>query len=614
MKNLKFNNFLIAPSNTPCELVKDNLITWIDLVQLKSNESEIVATRCFESVLNKVESIVGGEFHNGSSACSLIPLQPQSPISEEDLVEDHRLVNWKKWLEIRKKDCKKISKSVYRRKDELLLNSNPNDFRKILNRKEVLKKSKLNKLLMVGADTSFWTIPPQSRKGLFSTLPKSVRSPNPEIVYTQTPDLILKEQNIPKETKTSQKRFLDSEYLILQTNTLYEEIQSVEKCIPQMDNLVLRGNNSGGGDELKDHLIIRDKVVSSNVSQQSLKLEELQIVMINNQELNVKCLEATIVPLELVFDASKFKQQQQFINMKNKGEIAINMIWERASEDSDEFLKQFPISRQSKSFFFNKNVFRIIPDEVIDFPIYFYPNDVGVFSEKWVLKCNPPFNKSTCIFLNVFGCCKQDINISQELQKLQTMITKKAALQNVDQIIKDSIYYSVPECVLRPNLLYSNFEKETFLKKNPRYYYDAENIEKIRILYDEVVGDGSEWNLDIQELYELILKMKNSEKMKTFYEKFMNYVKELKVERFKCNTKSEAAKKQSMSLNIFEAFIDTIDDQMTKNTQETSLDSRKSAKISKIVTTKKENGSSSENFVREKLTEVIDKMVNILEA
>ena len=611
MKNAEINSFLIAPSNTPCESVDVNLTSWIDLVKLKSKESEVVATRCVENVLCKVESFVGGECHDGSSACSLISLQPLSPIIEKDLQEDHRLVNWKKWLEIRKKECKKMSKSLYRSKDELLLNSNPNDCRKILKRKEVLQKSKLNKLSMVGADTSFWIVPPQTRKGLFSTLPKSVRCPQPEIVYTQTPDLILNEQNIPKVMETSQKCFLNSEYLIAQTKARRDEIKTVEKCIPQMDNLVLRGNTAGGGDEPIDHLISQSIILSAQVSVQSLELDEPQILLINNQELNVKCQEATLVPIEIIFHASKFEKQQQFINIKNTGGIAINMIWERKFDESDEFLKQFPISRPPKTFFFNKNVFRIIPDEVIDFPIYFYPNDVGVFSEKWVLKCDPPFNENTSISLNVFGCCKQNTNISKELQKLQSMITKKAGAQNVEQIIKDLIHYSVPECVLRPNLLFCDLEKESFLKRNPKYYYHPEVIENLRIIYEEIVGNGNEWNFDIQEFYDLILKIENCEKMKICYEKFMICVRELKVKRFECNSKSEAAKKQSMTLNIFEAFIDTIDEELSKKTQDVS---RKPSKMSKIVIMKNDSGKLRENFVREKLTDFIDNMVNILEA
>lgn len=613
MKNSKFNNFLIAPPNTPCKSEDDNLISWIDLVKLKSKESEVVATRCVENVLCKVESFVGGEFHDGSSACSLIPLQPESPIIEENFQEDNRLVNWKKWLEIRKKECKKMSKSLFRRKDELLLNSNPNGYRKMLNRKEVLQKSKLNKLLMVGADTSFWIVPPQSRNGLFSTLPKSVRCPQPEIVYTQTPDLILKEQNIPKVIETSQKSFLNSEYLIAQTKTRQHEIKTVEKCIPEMDNLVLRGNTVGGGDSSIVHLISQNKILSAQGSLQSLELEAPQILMINDQELNVKDQEAIFNPLELIFHASKFEKQQQFINIKNIGVIAINMIWERRSEDSEEFLKQFPISKPSKTFFFNKNVFRIIPDEVIDFPIYFYPNDVGVFSEKWVLKCNPPFDVNTSISMNVFGCCKQNTNISQDLQKLQSMITKKAGTQNVEQIIKDLIHYSVPECVIRSNLLFCNLEKESFLKKNPKYYYHAEVIENLRTLYEEIVGNENEWNFDIQEFYDMILKIENCEKMKMCYEKFITCVKELKVKRFECNSKSKAAKKQSMTLNIFEAFIDTIDEELTK-TKDVLDVSRKSSKMSKIVILKKENEKLRENFVREKLINLIDNMVNILEA
>lgn len=613
MKNSKFNNFSIAPPNTPCESEDDNLITWVDMVKLKSKESEEVATRCVENVLCKVESFVGGEFHNGSSACSLIPSQPESPIIEEDFQEDHRLVNWKKWLEIRKKECKKISKSLYRRKDELLLNSNPNDYRKILNRKEVLQKSKLNKLLMVGADTSFWIVPPQSRKGLFSTLPKSVRCPQPEIVYTQTPDLILKEQNIPTIIEKSQKSFLNSEYFLSQTKTRRDEIKTVEKCIPQMDKLVLRGNTAGGGDSLIVHVISQSEIPSAQESQQSLELEESQILIINNQELNVKYQQPAFDPLELMFHGSIFEKQQQLINIKNIGAIAINMIWERTSKDSEEFLRQFPISRPSKTFFFNKNVFRIIPDEVIDFPIYFYPNDVGVFSEKWVLKCDPPFDVNTSISLNVFGCCKQNTNISQELQKLQLMITKKAGTKNVEQLIKDLIHYSVPECVLRPNLLFCNLEKDSFLKKNPTYYYHAEVIENLRVLHEEIVGNENEWNFDIQEFYDTILKIENCEKMKMCYEKFTTCVKELKVKRFECNSKSEAAKKQSMTLNIFETFIDTIDEELTK-TQDVLDVSRKSSKMSKITILNNDKGKSRENFVREKLTELIGNMVIILEA
>lgn len=203
--------------------------SWHEMSKCEKREAEDAASNFLNDLLNDVDTITTGIVFEKSSSCSVIQLyQTKDEASEDDVNnhEDRRLVNWKRWLEIRERDSKKIARATLRHRKELLLNLNPNDYRKIIKKKEIAEKS-----IFEAGDLNFWKLPTKSRQGLYAT---NLKSQRPEIVYTQTPDAILNEQKLRKsEDKTTIK--------LLKLINGQRKIKSIESHQPRMEKLALTG-------------------------------------------------------------------------------------------------------------------------------------------------------------------------------------------------------------------------------------------------------------------------------------------------------------------------------------------------------------------------------------
>lgn len=207
--------------------------SWHNKSECKKREAKNVASKFLSGLLNDVNTITTGVVYEKSS-CSVIPIF--MPAEKEEEIEDHRLVNWKKWLEIRERDSKKIARATLRHRKELLLNLNPNDCRKIFKHKEIIEKA-----IFDAGDLNFWKMPVKSREGLYVTAPKSqaTNCERPEIVYTQTPDALLNEQKIKKEEEKSTLKILKN--IEMRKKEKLIKTESFEKYQPRMEKLALTG-------------------------------------------------------------------------------------------------------------------------------------------------------------------------------------------------------------------------------------------------------------------------------------------------------------------------------------------------------------------------------------
>lgn len=395
---------------TSCNDSNVNFITWGEVDE--ANQAKVVADKCVNEVLKSVESFVSGDFHQKSS-CSITPLSPKTK-KEPHLTEDHRLVNWKRWIKIREKQSDKIRKFTLRRPPQMLLNLNPNDQRSIFSQNEILEKSAAG-----FGTTNFWKLPEKSRKDLHLTLPLSERVKRSEISYTQTPDLILKEQHIAR-TKSP-----------INTLKMIQEKVDQEICItqPSLKHLALKGNVFGDGLE---HLHRKSKKDSIRLSWKPEKLEETesksQILVVNGMKIESSFPDVNI-HVDIAFERFKMQRQTKTLHLQNLGMIAIDLSFKKASIDVD-------LSELTHSFFFKKSAFRIVPGGSLEIPFHYYPVETGVHSEKWILNCEPIFSSECQIFLCLFGNCKQKFNNDEVMNELTTSIERKIEKVNVDQLIK----------------------------------------------------------------------------------------------------------------------------------------------------------------------------------
>lgn len=117
---------------------------------------------------------------------------------------------------------------------------------------------------------------------------------------------------------------------------------------------------------------------------------------------------------DLVFDGFKLKRKTKSVCLENCGEIAINVTFKKIQDDADSAITMRP----PKLFFFNKNLSNHPWRSHRRF-VNFCPNQVGVFQEKLVLVCSPPFNQQCEICICLVGQCKKKYRNDDELMILK---------------------------------------------------------------------------------------------------------------------------------------------------------------------------------------------------
>lgn len=539
---LRSSKFTKAPSktllNSSCDGSSINLVTWKEVKESNHCEAEQVVEKCLSDFLRNFFGFVGGGYQ-GKSSCSIIPFT--SEVKDLKMIEDPRLVNWKRWLYIRDKESVKITNFTYRRRKDLLLNANPNDYRRILNRKATLDKS----ATCFGA-LNFWKLPEKSRKDLLVTLPKSEKvDSTPEIIYTQTPDLILKEQKILKNGSQSQALKLIEDKLE----------QQVKIFDPLMDHIALKGNVTGDGLKCCQESSKRlDSIQLSQNYEKFQKVERQQMLIVDGIKVSSDFPDKNVL-IDLVFKGVKIQRQTKFIRFENGGEIAINLTFKKAPDP------QFVRSRL-RSFFCNKSTFRVIPGDVLDFPLHFYPIKVGIFHEKWIVSCFPEFSSDCKICINLFGhCSKKHININ-DLMRIESEIDKKVAELAVEQAIKDLMTLTTRECKLQKRELFIDPQVTMFTKMNPKLFYQLVPVENLKQIYEKICEDKIDWNFDVDGLYKMIMEIVDPVKKKEIYEVFMENFNQLR--NFQPNPfgNDEKSTKFLMVRNVAEIFFENFDDIM----------------------------------------------------
>lgn len=550
-----------------------NLITWSEVGMSRSIEGHEVAESCVEKVLKNVEDFVGGKFYEKTS-CSVIPLKSKLVELEEEK-EDHRLANWKRWLTIHEKQSKKIQKQTFRRRGEMLLNTNPNDRRQILNRQETLEKSSN----AFGA-LNFWKIPEMSREKLLCTLPKSCRIDEiDEIVYTQTPDLILKEQKLGKAQPPKPLLMMVQERVEQRVENLRE---------PSMERLALKGNDFGDGLEtnLKQKQTALDSIrLSSRFSQNYEKLNKVelpQVLVIQGIRVDNVIPDKNVL-VDLVFRGFKLQRQTKVLRLENRGVIAINVTLKKTEVDEVDKI----LSRPHKTFFFNKFPFRIIPGETLEVPFHFYPTQAGVYQESWVISCEPQFSRECQIIVSLLGHCQKKYKINEELEAIENEIMRKAAESDVEQVMKGVIEISIGDCKPTCRDMFKDPKEIMFSKMNPKLFYHIDSVEEMAAIHKEIAGDDVDWNFDVEMLYKMILEIADQGSQKDFYNRFMNSLNLLKNIRSSEIHDDESSIKFSLARNVlgifFEGFEKVLNEDRESLDQEASIKENLCVTINKIV-------------------------------
>lgn len=472
-----------------------------------------VAESCVDSLFHNFDDLVGGEFR-GKSSCSI----PVSKKSSETTSKDLRLVNWKRWISIREQQSRKIHKSTYRSPNSMLLNLNSNVCRNLVKQKEVMEKC------IAKADLNFWKMPLKSREGLFLTIPKSERTIVPEIEFTLTPNLTLKEQNIStSNNENSVVKML--KHKVKEENCLFQ---------PEMDQIALKGG---------DVWLINDKNASIESAlssdypkcedEESCEFPKCEDEESGESELLTQMLiiggcrfdpNYKVTEVKLMFEAFKLQTNTQSLEFKNCGDIAINVTLKK-----DVCCK----ASVSGSFCFVESTFRIIPDEVRNVLFGFHPIKAGSSRLRLIVNCDPSFGK---ICIDLVGICQK--KTACELPKLVTNHGKASTeLKSLKKKLKDD-------------------EEERFILMNPNLVFDPDCIQNLNQIYNEISSSEDNWNFDTKDLYQRILKVENLELMQDF----LQIISRIHAGERTITVKEEKLTKSSLAKSVLSTFVEKLVD------------------------------------------------------
>lgn len=525
----------------------------------KVHEPERVVEGFLQNLLKNVDEEIGGEFHV-SSECEVIPLNEEP---EDGLPKpDRRLVNWRRWLAIRERDCRKIQRSTHRSRKEMLMAANPNTLREILRRKKTLDKTTAQP-----GELNFWKLPPKTRQGLHATLPKSERMLcAPETVYTQTPDLLLMEQSIVKSQAVDPvvKFFREK---------CEEEAKSFE---PDLDLLILMGN-------YKEYKRQPKKPPSFQLSHKpSKKVQE------RKQSIKIAGIQVTSdfpdvnVLVDLTFECFKSETQIQQLEIENFGEIATNLTFKESFPN-----EAVPMLAQSDSFCFIDSTFRIIPGEVIKIEFHFHPTQLGLFRKSLVMQVDPEFSQECHICVDLLGVCQKKFKIDEKLAEIESEVMKQAAELEVNEIIKEMTQNSSGQLQPLQKKLFRDDDQKNFSRVNPRLFFDLDCVENLSRMHRELTASDDKWDFDTESLYKRILEISDLDQQRLVYEVFSQNLNQMRRPRLEVVGDEEKSTKFALARNVFAAFVDKFEEAAGDGRErwdlESSVKSDFSAAINKMI-------------------------------
>lgn len=498
----------------------------------KVHEPENVVEGFLQNLLKSVDEEIGGEFH-GMSDCDDISLNAEE--EDEPPKPDRRLVNWRRWLAIRERDCRKIQRSTHRSRKDVLMAANPNNLREVLRRKKALDKT-----VARPAELNFWKIPPKTCHGLQATLPKSERMLcAPETVYTQTPDQLLVEQSIVK-TQT-----VDPVVKFFREKCEEEEINFE----PDLDLLVLLGNYKEFKRQPKKPpslQLLRKLSMKIPERKQSLKIAGIEITS-DFPDMNVL--------VDLTFECFKSQTMIQHLELENFGEIATNLTFKESSLD-----EAVPVLAQSDPFCLIDSTFRLIPGEVIKIEFHFHPTQLGVFRKSLVLRVEPEFSQECQICVDLLGICQEKFKIDEKLAELESKIMKHAAELEVDKIIKELTLISSDQLQPVKKMLFHDDDQKNFTKINPKLFFDLDCVENLSQMHRELTASDDKWDFDTESLYKRILDIGDLDQQRLVYERFSQNLNQMRGPRLEVVADEEKSTKFCLARNVFAAFVDKFED------------------------------------------------------
>ncbi|EZA60633.1 MYCBP-associated protein [Ooceraea biroi] len=332
--------------------------------------------------------------------------------------EDHRLVNWKKWLAERKKLSRRIESTTSRSQVDQL-QSFTNRFRGFVEMKDLMEHAAI---LMVSdkyrGGPEFWRTPEYLPDRDDICLPQISLAPTrkdrnllPDLMRVGLPDLITKEQSLTalKSKEGSWKR---SEYLKRRKYELAEEIVSLLPKEPEMTTLAIRGRTFR---KKQPQRRIPPIIITESDNEEdsrtltkchSEEADHAVILKIEDWEFTWERSLSKTQPVNtdpttwsLTFVSKIDEPAEKEIVLENKGTRVIAYHWRDSSFQSSNMI----FEKRDSLFFFNKTKGLVLLGQTVRMKVWYLSRNRGIFTESWRLVTKPKLTSSTFV-LRFWGC------------------------------------------------------------------------------------------------------------------------------------------------------------------------------------------------------------------
>lgn len=457
--------------------------------------------------------------------------------------EDRRLANWQRWLDRRTIQYKRIKSTTGRHQNDQILNS-CEKVRPLIEMRNLMDCATVpipvipDKYTRDG--TEFWRTPKTLPKRgpclpdiTFTPSKKEVNA-IPELTYVDLPELIEKEKDLVG-LKSKEPSWRRSRYLKRREKELSKEIAMLVPKQPETKDLVIRNSvpaikepftrippitvSDTEGKE-RDAGFCRDCYSEQAIV---LKIQDREIVWQNVSSKQDRA-ESDPITWNLTFYGKINERTEKEIVFENKGNRVIVYQWRDATSRSNII----PLAKRTSRFFFNKTKGVILPGQIVKLKIW-YLGISHVSTEFWKLTTDPILCSSPLVF-RFWGCAETPnllpVNFRpvQAVDKYLNRCIRNTVIREIINDIMENVNFT-----RHPEPAYGSLflESELFTVQNSLCFYNPTLlIEFHKIYYNATNQTKHRWNMLLNDIREILLKIKQPERRNTMLSRFAELYKE----------------------------------------------------------------------------------------
>ncbi|XP_024945343.1 MYCBP-associated protein-like [Cephus cinctus] len=445
---------------------------------------------------------------------------PVIPI--EPVIEDRRLINWKKWLSDRNKHYDRYKSISGRHQTNLIMNSS-DTYRPIVEMRDLMDCATISVPAThdkYRGNPAFFKMPNSLSNhnndclpDVFVTLTKRELNILPEPTYVALPSLIEEEKNVVSEKKC-EPSWRRSKYLQKREEDLAKTISMLRPSEEEVKGLIIKGEKMGVEKSKKFQrlpVIAISEGIDEEIQKSATDRCESVILQIQERELihDKDCTgtkdDQDSLRWNLTFETACGNRSEDKIVLENKGTVVVEYQWRE--ELSPESI--VPLRKRKSSFYFNKNNGLILPGQKLEISIWFCTNDPGVHLENWRLDTDPKLHKSSLLF-RFCGYASSTESTNQSSNAIEEYLDDCIKRATIREIINDLINSVKAPKSKEP--IYNNMflSRDLFVAKNPLYYYHSSIVNELKAMYDTVrKDDWPPWNFSLTDLRAILLNITN---------------------------------------------------------------------------------------------------------